>query len=64
MIKSYKEFEKWVKIEMIRQELTQEACGENGDRLSEDLRSSAWKKDGACIYNPADSGVGRQYGRV
>ena len=43
---------------------TEEACGENGDRLSEDLRSSAWEKDRACIYRPADSGAGRQYGRV
>ena len=28
MIKSYKEFEKWVKIEMIRQELTQRKLAE------------------------------------
>ncbi len=65
MIKSYKEFEKWVKIEMIRQELTQRKLAERmGIAYPRILRSSAWEKDRACIYRPADSGAGRQYGRV
>jgi len=53
MIKSYKEFEKWVKIEMIRQELTQrklaERMGIAYPRISEALHG---RKTGLAFIVP------------
>ena len=53
MIKSYKEFEKWVKIEMIRQELTQrklaEKMGIAYPRISEALHG---RKTGLAFIIP------------
>lgn len=53
MIKSYREFEKWVKIEMIRQELTQrqlaEKMGIAYPRISEALHG---RKTGIAYVIP------------